>query len=123
MKKILFLFLLISNTSCNLLQEKGIAFKITNKSDFGITNVKISTSENLDNVTFDSIAKNESQKGFLSMRNNKTDGHYRLSFIDKHGRIHATAAGYYSNGSNSDAYIRFEIQNDSTLVKFGEFPN
>lgn len=123
MKKVLFLFLLISNTSCNLLQEKGIAIKITNNSDFSITNVKISTSENLDSITFDSIAKNESQEDFLSMKYNKTDGYYKIYFIDKDGRAHGTAAGYYSNGSNSDTYIRFEIQNDSTIVKFGKFPN
>ena len=123
MKKIIVLCLITLSVSCHLLQEKGIAFKITNSAEFPITDVKISTSENLESVTFASIQKNESQEGFLSMKDNKMDGDYTLSYTRKDGSTAAISSGYYTNGGALDNYTRFEITNDSTLVKFGEFPH
>ncbi|QCX00383.1 hypothetical protein FGM00_09755 [Aggregatimonas sangjinii] len=122
MKKILFLLLVTATTSCIMLQEKGIAFKITNNSGSAITGVKIATSENLDSITFEHIAKRDSREGFLSMKNNKTDGSYTLAFKDRDGNVKGVSTGYYTNGNSLDSYIRFEIQKDTTLVKFGEFP-
>ncbi|MFS4468042.1 hypothetical protein [Maribacter sp. 2210JD10-5] len=123
MKKVKFIIILVSLCSCSIFQEKGITFKITNSADFPITGVKISTSENLESVSFDSIQKNESQEGFLSMKNNKMDGSYTLSYTHRDGSTKKISSGYYTNGTVLDSYIRFEITNDSALVKFGEFPD
>ncbi|TMM53726.1 hypothetical protein FEE95_17665 [Maribacter algarum] len=123
MNKAAFVLLLITICSCNFTKEKGIAFKIKNSSDATITAVKISTSEDFESITFDSIQKNKSKEGFLSMKNNKMDGDYTLSYIRKNGSAAGISGGYYTNGRPLDSYIHFEITNDNTLVKFGEFPH
>ncbi|GMN09227.1 hypothetical protein MTsPCn9_03170 [Croceitalea sp. MTPC9] len=123
MKKLLLLCILLFLSSCFLFQEKGIDYKVINNSSYTITNVKISTSEHLDSVTYDSIAPNESREGFLSMKNNKSDGSYMLSYTKADGNIVAEEAGYYTNGSALDDWIRFEVTNDTTRITFGKFPN
>ena len=122
MKKVSALILLAFLTSCSLFQEKGIDFKIVNTTSPTIKNVKISTSENLDTIKFNSIPPNYSKEGFLSMKHNKIDGSYTLSFERQNGNSKEIGYGYYSNGSPLQEWMRFEITNDSTLVKFGEFP-
>lgn len=123
MKKLLLLTLLAVISSCFLFQEKGIVFKIENTSDTTIINVKVSTSENLDSITFDNIVPNDYREDFLSMGNNKTDGSYTLSYTREDGSAVEENKGYYTNGGVMESWVRFEITNDSTLVKFGEFPS
>jgi len=106
-----------------LLQEKGIPFKIQNTSNATITDVRFSTSEKLASTEFDSIASNQNEQGFLNMKENKTDGAYTLVYFRENGTKVETSAGYYTSGVSMDNYIRFEIKNDTTLVKFGKFPN
>lgn len=122
MKKLLFLLSFVGSTSCIGFQEKGIPFKIINNSESAITGVKIATSENLDSITFEYIAKHDSREGFLSMKNNTTDGSYTLAFRDKDGNIKGISSGYYTNGNSLNSYIRFEIQDDTTLSNLGSSP-
>jgi len=122
MKKLPFLLILILIlfNSCNLIQEKGIDFKIINNSDSQISNVKISASD-LDSITFDSTAAKDYREDFLSMKQNKVDGHYTLSYTRQDDTTVNENHGYYTNGGSLESWIRFEIQNDTTLVKYGNF--
>ncbi len=122
MKKVLLLFLFIGLTSCFLFQENGIIFKIENNSDFPITNIKFTTTKNLDSITFDKISPNDFREDFLSMKHKTSDGSYTLSYIQKDSSIVETGTGYYTNGGSMDSWIRFEINNDTTTAKFGTFP-
>ncbi len=121
MKKLLLLSLLITLSSCFLLQDKGIVFKIENTSDYPVTDTKISTSEHLDSITFDEIAPKDYREDFLSMKNNKSDGHYTLSFTREDGTTVNENHGYYTNGGSLESWIHFEIQNDTTVVRYGYF--
>lgn len=121
MKKLPFLLILILFNSCNLIQEKGIDFKIINNSDSQISNVKISTSENLDSITFEEIVPKDYREDFLSMKQNKVDGHYTLSYTRQDDTTVNENHGYYTNGGSLESWICFEIQNDTTLVKYGNF--
>ncbi|PIB30637.1 hypothetical protein BFP77_04010 [Maribacter sp. 4U21] len=121
MKKLLLLCLFLSLSSCFLLQDKGIVFKVENTSDYPVTNIKIFTSEHLDSINFDEIAPKDYREDFLSMKNNKSDGHYTLSFIRKDGTTVNENHGYYTNGGSIESWIHFAIQNDTTLVRFGDF--
>lgn len=122
MKKSLIFLCLVLLSSCFLLQEKGIDFKVVNNSDVAITKVKISTSENLDSIIYTNISVNESREGFLSMKNNKKDGSYTITYTKADGNVVKESAGYYTNGGSLDSWIRFEIKNDTTLIKLGDFP-
>ncbi|AZQ57867.1 hypothetical protein EJ994_03250 [Maribacter sp. MJ134] len=121
MKKLLLLSLLITLSSCFLFQDKGIVFKIENTSDYPVTNIKISTSEHLDSITFDEIAPKDYREDFLSMKNNKSDGHYTLSFTREDGTTVNENHGYYTHGGSLENWIHFEIQNDTTVVRYGDF--
>ncbi len=87
-----------------------------------MTNLKIATSEDLDSIVFDKIASKDYREGFLSMKQNTSDGHYTLTYSRSDGKVVKENHGYYTNGGATESWIRFEITNDSTLVKFGEFP-
>lgn len=121
MKNLLLLCLLFSLSSCFLFQEKGIVFNIENTSGSPITKVTISTSENLDSITFDKIDPNDYRQDFLSMKNNTLDGSYTLSFIREDGSLTTENLGYYTNGGPLERWIRFKITHDTTLVQFGDF--
>lgn len=96
-------------------------FKIENTSDTTITNVNISTSENLDSITFKSIAPKDYREDFLSMKHNRLDGSYTLSYTKGNGTVVNENYGYYTNGGSLESWVRFEIRKDTTVVKFGEF--
>lgn len=121
MKKLLLLALLLTLSSCFLFQDKGIVFEIENTSDFPITNVKFSTSENLGSITFDKIAPKDYREDFLSMKHHKKDGAFTLSYVRSNGELVQENHGYYTNGSSLESWIRFEITNDSTVMKLGDF--
>lgn len=123
MKKTIFLFFLFIITSCNLFRHKGIDFKIANNTFAPITEVKISTTENLDSTTFDNIGENKSREGFLSMKHNKIDGAYIIEYTREDGNKIESTVGYYTNGTPLNNWIRFEIKSDTTLVNFGDYPN
>lgn len=119
MRKVTLLLLLVAISSCNLTKEKGITFRILNTSDFPITEVEISTSENLGKISIDRIEKSEDKEGFLSMKDNKMDGSYILKYTIN-GVTKETSDGYYTNGGGLESYIGYEIQNNTALVRFVE---
>jgi hypothetical protein len=121
MKKLLFLTLTLTLSSCFQFQEKDTVFKVENTSDTAVTNLTITTSENLDSITFKSIASNDYIEDFLSMKNNRLDGSYTLSYMREDGSLVNENYRYYTNGGSSEPWIRFEIRNDTTVVNFGDF--
>ncbi|WP_396637546.1 hypothetical protein [Maribacter sp. R77961] len=121
MKKVILFVYLLTLSSCFLFKDKGVLLKIENVSDHPVTHIKISTSENLDSITFDEIAPKDYREDFLNMKNNKLDGHYTLSYIRQDGSTVTENHGYYTNGGALDSWIRFEIQNDTTFVNYGDF--
>jgi hypothetical protein len=118
MRYILFSLISISLTSCvGPLGNKNIRVNILNVSNSSISDVKITTSENLDSLFFSTIANNDKEIGTLNMQENKTDGHYQLSY--KQGKkYHHVNRGYYTNGSALEYSINFIIKSDTVLVKF-----
>lgn len=116
MKKTLFGFLILTLNSCHFIGKgDGIKFTIKNKSDFPIENVRFTTSENLVELKFDKIKPNESVSGFLSMKENKSDGSYVLEFTRMNGKKESKTYGYYTNGGALDTRIDFEIKKDTII--------
>jgi hypothetical protein len=65
--------------SCNYI-DNGVDFKISNKSDATISNIKLYTSEKLDCVLIEKLEKNKTENKFLSLNSNKCDGNYIIEF-------------------------------------------
>lgn len=115
MKKILLASILITINSCYLFKS-GLNFEIYNNSNSKVENIKFYTSEKLNFTKIDKIESKNKIMNFLSMRNNKADGHYILEFNRKDGRKEKIQAGYYTNGSCLNNSITFEIQKDTTYI-------
>lgn len=119
MKKIFYGILVLILNSCHSIgRGKGIDFIIENKSDSPIENIKFTTSENLAELSFERIKPNEKFSDFLTMKKNKFDGSYILEFTRIDGKREIRSYGYYTNGGASDNWAIFQIQNDTTVVKF-----
>jgi hypothetical protein len=99
-------------------KENGIEMKIKNNSSESITNVEFTTSEKLETIKIDRIEPNESMTEFLSMRKNKTDGAYSLTFTRANGKKERSGGGYYTNGGSLDHWVDFIVEKDTTIVKF-----
>jgi hypothetical protein len=120
MKKLTIFFLILAFNSCYLFKENKIQFTIENKSDFIIKNVSFTTSEKLTVMKFKKIEPNESVDGFLSMKNNKTDGSYILEFTRSNGIKESRSFGYYSNGKAPyGESVVLEIKDKIVNSKFG----
>jgi hypothetical protein len=118
MKKLLVIMILLTLNSCFMFKENGIEMKIKNDSSEPITNVEFTTTEKLDVIKIDRIEPNKSVTEFLSMRKNKTDGAYSLSFTRANGKKEVSGGGYYTNGGSLDHWVDFIVENDTTIVKF-----
>ena len=101
-----------------MFKENGIEMKIKNDSNQPITNVEFTTTEKLEIIKFDKIEPNESVTEFLSMRKNKSDGAYFMTFTRTDGRKEMSGGGYYTNGGSLDYWVDFVVKNDTTIVKF-----
>ncbi|WP_115462132.1 hypothetical protein [Winogradskyella aurantiaca] len=101
-----------------MFKENGIEMKITNDSSEPITSVEFTTTEKLDAIKIDRIEPNESVTEFLSMRRNKIDGSYSLTFTRASGKKEISGGGYYTNGGSLDHSVDFIVENDTTVVKF-----
>ena len=117
MKKLLVIMITLTLNSC-MFEENGIEMNIKNSSNRPITNVKFTTSENLDVVMVNKIEPNESVTKFLSMQDNKFDGAYSLSFTRANGKKEMTDGGYYTNGVPLDQWVKFEVKPDTIFAKF-----
>ena len=118
MKKLLALILVLTLNSCFFYKKDGIEMKIKNDSSQPITNVEFTTTEKLEVIKIDRIEPNESTTEFLSMRKNKTDGAYSLTFTRASGKKEISGGGYYTNGGSLDHWVDFIVENDTTIVKF-----
>ena len=118
MKKLLGIILILTLNSCFFYKKDGIEMKIKNDSSEPITNVEFTTTEKLDVIKIDRIEPNESVTEFLSMRKNKSDGAYSLTFTRASGKNEISGGGYYTNGGSLDHWVDFIIENDTTIVKF-----
>ena len=110
--------IILTLNSCFMFKENGIEMKIKNDSSEPITNVEFTTTEKLDVIKIDRIEPNESVTEFLSMRKNKTDGAYSLTFTRANGKKEISGGGYYTNGGSLDHWVDFIVENDTTIVKF-----
>ena len=118
MKKLIVITLILTLNSCLLFKENGIEMKIKNNSSEPITNVEFTTTEKLEIIKIDKIEPNESITEFLSMKKNKSDGAYSLTFNRTNGKKEITGGGYYTNGGSLDHWVDFKVDNDTTIVKF-----
>lgn len=118
MKKLVPLILILTLNSCFMFKENGIEMKIKNNSNKPITNVVFSTTEKLETIKIDIIDPNETVIEFLSMKKNKTDGAYTMTFNRADGQIEKTGGGYYTNGGSLDHWVDITIENDTTIIKF-----
>lgn len=118
MKKASILILLLGVLACGLFRENGIKFELYNNTHMPVTNVRFTTSEKLETVGNDRVEPNEYASGFLSMKNNRTDGAYVLEFTRSDGKEEKRSAGYYTNGGSLNKLVRFEIKPDTVIVKF-----
>jgi len=101
-----------------MFKENGIEMKIKNDSSEPITNVEFTTTEKIEIIKIDKIEPNESVTEFLSMRKNKSDGAYSLTFTRANGKKEISGGGYYTNGGSLDHWVDFKVENDTTIVKF-----
>ena len=118
MKKLLAITIILTLNSCFMFNENGIEMEIKNDSSEPISNVEFTTSENLDVIKIDRIEPNESVTEFLSMRKNKSDGAYSLTFTRANGKKEMSGGGYYTNGGSLDRWVKFEVKSDTTFAKF-----
>ena len=99
-------------------RENGIEVKVKNISNETITNVEFTTTERIEFINIDKLKPNKSKTEFLSMKKNKSDGAYSLTFTRANGKKELISCGYFSNGGSLDHWVDFEIENDTTIVKF-----
>lgn len=118
MKKLLGIALILTLNSCIFYKKDGIEMKIKNDSSEPITNVEFTTTGKLSMIKIDRIEPNESLTEFLSMRKNKSDGAYSLTFTRASGKKEVCSSGYYTNGGSLDHWVEFIVENDTTIVKF-----
>ena len=118
MKKLLGIILILILNSCFFYKKDGIEMKIKNDSSEPITNVEFTTTEKLDVIKIDRIEPNESVTEFLSMRKNKSDGAYSLTFTRVSGKNEISGGGYYTNGGSLDHWVDFIVESDTIIVKF-----
>jgi hypothetical protein len=105
--------------SCNYI-DNGVDFKISNKSDATISNIKLYTSEKLDCVLIEKLEKNKTENKFLSLNSNKCDGNYIIEF-ERNNLKKKYGFGYFTNGSNIENEIIIEITKDSINTPFEKY--
>ncbi|WP_299716666.1 hypothetical protein [uncultured Tenacibaculum sp.] len=118
MKKLLGIVLILTLNSCIFYKKDGIEMKIKNDSSEPITNVEFTTTEKVNMIKIDRIEPNESVTEFLSMRKNKSDGAYSLTFTRASGKKEVSSGGYYTNGGSLDHWVEFIVKNETEIIKF-----
>ena len=122
MKKLtLLLITVLTLNSCYLFRENGIEVEIENNSDTSISDVKFSTSEDLNSVDFATIDPDEKVSDFLKMTDNKSDGSYVLKFTRANGKEEISGAGYYTNGGSLDSRVIFKIEKDTVYASTSQY--
>lgn len=104
--------------TCSSFNKKGIKYQILNNSNTAITNVSISTSEEVDKYEIQKIEPKSETSGFLSMEKNEFDGSYVLKFKRYGKDSEVLKRGYYTNGHPLERKVIFEIKSDTVLTEF-----
>lgn len=120
-QKILLIIAILIIHSCYLFKENGIEVEIKNNSNTPITDIKFTTTENLNSITYKRIEKDESMEDFLEMKENRSDGSYMLEFKRINGKLETRGAGYYTNGGALDSRILCEIRNDTVYARTSDY--
>ena len=118
MKRLWIISIILLFSSCTFIQQDGIAFNIINQSDETISNIEFSTTENQEIIKINTLNPSEHDSQFLSMKMNKTDGAYLLTFDKANGEKVQNNNGYYSNGVPLNKTINYVIKNDTIIVKY-----
>ncbi len=117
MKQLLYIILVLFFAGCNLVNDDGIHFKMVNKTDKTITNIKFYTTEKLEMYKLPQLQPGKSAEDFLSMSKNKIDGAYVIEYTDHSGE-QIVENGYYTNGSALEQLVLIEFEKDSVLYTF-----
>ncbi len=119
LQKTVVLWVVLSFASCNEYKSTGgIHLKIENSASYPLSNVLFYTSEKLDTVKIATLRQGESIEAFLDMKKNQIDGHYILEYNGAGGHLQKSEDGYYSNGFDSNEFVRITVNNDTTTFKF-----
>lgn len=113
------LFIILLN-SCDSLStgSKTIDVEVENKSGGKISNIKISTSEDLEKTDIAELANDTKVSKKLSLKDNKADGSYSIEFTRENGKTDKKQGGYYSNGKALEKTMSISIQKDSVIFNF-----
>nr|WP_321236227.1 hypothetical protein [uncultured Psychroserpens sp.] len=120
MKKIILLLAISIVYSCAFFDDNGIDFTVKNASDGPISNLSFSTSEFIEKKTYKLLENDQHHSGFLSMKDNKSDGSYIVTFSRANGIRESINFGYYSNGICLNEWIAIDIKTDTVLTSFGQ---
>ncbi|WP_169786442.1 hypothetical protein [Pseudalgibacter alginicilyticus] len=120
MIKSIVIILSMTLNSCFLSMNHGIEMKIINETNQPISKVEFTTTEKIRVIEIDKIEPNDSVTAFLSMKKNKKDGAYSLTFTRANGKKEITTNGYYTNGIALNQWVAFKIEEDTTIVKFDD---
>jgi len=121
MKKLFIVITLLVLISYYFLRSSGIRVRIENNSSLAITNVRVTTSEQLQSLEFDRIESNKNVTKFLKMKDNQNDGNYILEFDRPKGNRIIYETGYYTNGGALDDEVLFKVENDTVMAKFNDY--
>ncbi|THD68962.1 hypothetical protein E7Z59_01110 [Robertkochia marina] len=120
MKKILLLILLLSFSSCLLIQD-GIRIQVENNSDDVITEVKFFTSDSARSTGKLQLGPGDYFMDFHDMSHDQSDGNYKLQFKRIDGEVINIPHGYYTNGGALESRLIFDIKNDTVIVESKEY--
>lgn len=118
---LLFLSAVVYSCKKSVNTDRGISIKLVNNSRMNITDIKFYTSEEVATYELEQLAPELVVEGFLSMEENKIDGHYILEYTDQEGEQQRNT-GYYTNGAPIEEFVRIEFKADTTEIKFTSLP-
>lgn len=112
-------FLFLSILSCTDYPDK-VVVELQNDSAESLRNIKITTTEELNSISFTELPKGDVKNTELQVEKNRADGQYVLEF-DKSGAHYKYLSGYYSNGFFFEKKIKWIVKNDTIIFKTNEF--
>ncbi len=114
MKRLLILLLPVL-ASCSMV-DHNVAIEIQNNSDATIEDVKFSTTNDKEWVTFDELEPTESVSKVLNVKNYDADGNYSFQYTIPNGE-RIERKGNYMEENFVKASIIFKVQNDGVEIE------
>ncbi len=118
---IFFLITTLTLNSCYFFGENGIEIQIENNSETSITNVKLTTAEDLNSLEFEVINSDDEVSGFFNMEESKSDVSYVLQFTRGNEKEEISGVGYYTNGGSLDSRVVFVIEEDTVFASTSKY--